>query len=217
MELSCVYLYWKQRTQITFCITRVSTKTLMHPSSISTLPSWSVSWISMLQDYLIHRGLQLLTIKNTWVCSVCLKSALFSASQMACKILLSFLPINQKCQLLRLEYSIYTFLRTVASKVYLLLLLLPLLTGFLFGTALKKLLGKLLGLRSVPKICSDVIMDLIGRFYFLQERNKRGNCKKKTDHESVHADVSTRACKTPHPLDLFEIFASLVHKNSLPW
>lgn len=191
-----IYTENTQRTQITFYITRGSTKTLMHPSSISTLPSWSIFWISMLQDYLIHRGLQLLTIKNTWVCSVCLKSALFSAFHMACKILLTFVPINQKCQLLRLEYSIYTFLRTVVSKVYLLLLLLPLLTGFLFGTTLKKLLGKLLGLRSVPKICSDVIMDLIGRFYFLQKRNKRGNCKKKTDHESVRTDVWTRACKT---------------------
>lgn len=75
----------------------------------------------------------------------------------------------------------------MASKMY--LLLLPLLTGFLFGTALKKLLGKLLGLRSISKICSDVIMDLIGRLYFLQERNKRGNCKKKADYERMCADA----------------------------
>ena len=73
--------------------------------------------------------------------------------------------------------------------MYLLLLLLPLLTGFLFGTALKKLLGKLLGLRSISKIRSDVIVDLIGRLYFLQERNKRGKYKKKADHERVCADV----------------------------
>lgn len=109
-----IYTENAQRTQITFYITRCSTKPLMHPSSISTSSSWSVSWISMLRDYLIHKGLQLLTIKNTWFCSICLKSALFSAFHMACKILLTLLPINQKCQLLRLEYSIYTFLRTVA-------------------------------------------------------------------------------------------------------
>lgn len=74
------------------------------------------------------------------------------------------------------------------SHLYLLLLLLPLLTGFLFGTTLEELLGKLLGLRSISKVGSDVVMDLIGRLHFLQEGNKRGNCKKKRDHERVHVD-----------------------------
>lgn len=101
--------------------------------------------------------------------------------------------------------------------MYLLLLLLPLLTGFLFGTALKKLLGKLLGLRSISKIRSDVIVDLIGRLYFLQERNKRGNCKKKADHERVCADVWIRACKNTTLGFLFQIFANVVAmSNSLP-
>lgn len=58
-------------------------------------------------------------------------------------------------------------------------LLLPLLICFLFGTALKKLLGKLLGFRGISKIGFDVIMDLIRRFYFLQEGNKCGNCNRK--------------------------------------
>ncbi|KAL0624876.1 UPF0764 protein C16orf89 [Plecturocebus cupreus] len=59
----------------------------------------------------------------------------------------------------------------------LLLLLLTLLVGFLFGTTLKELLGKLLGLRSISQIGPDIIMDLIRRFYLFQERNKCGNCK----------------------------------------
>jgi len=111
---------------------------------------------------------------------------------MTCKILLILPSIQQKSRLFRLKRSLC--LRSAASKVYLLLLLLPLLTGFLFGTALKKLLGKLLGLRSISKIGSDVIMDLIGRLHFLQERNKRGNCKKKADHEGMRVDMRTHAC-----------------------
>lgn len=58
-------------------------------------------------------------------------------------------------------------------------LLLPLLAGFLFGTALKKLLGKFLGFRSISKIGSDIIMNLIRRFHFFQERNECRNCNKK--------------------------------------
>lgn len=102
---------------------------------------------------------------------------------MTCTILLTLLS---RSELFRPKYSLYALLRTAASKIYLLLLLLPLLTGFLFGTALEKLLGKLLGFRSISKIGSDVIMDLIGRLHFLQERNKCGNCKKKADHEGMH-------------------------------
>lgn len=148
----------------------------------------------MLRHYLIYSWPQLLVIKETWFCSKYLKSALFSAFHMTCKILLILLSIRQKRRLFRLKYSLYTLRRTIASKIYLLLLLLPLLTGFLFGTTLKKLLGKLLGFRSISKIGSDVIMDLIGRLHFLQERNKRGNCKKKADHEGTHVDVWTRTC-----------------------
>lgn len=149
----------------------------------------------MLRHYLIYSWPQLLVIKETWFCNKYLKSALFSVIHMACKTLLILLSIQQKCSLFRLKYSLYTlFLRSVVSKIYLLLLLLPLLTGFLFGTALKKLLGKLLGLRSISKIGSDVIMDLIGRLHFLQERNKCGNCKKKADCEGMHVDTWTHAC-----------------------
>lgn len=96
------------------------------------------------------------------------------------------------------------------SHPYLLLLLLPLLTGFLFGTALEELLGKLLGLRSISKVGSDVVMDLIGRLHFLQERNKRGNCKKKADHEWIYVDSKhTHAINTSARF-LCQIFAGLV-------
>lgn len=92
-----------------------------------------------------------------------------------------------------------------------LLLLLPLLTGFLFGTALKKLLGKFLGFRGISKVGSDVIMDLVWRFHFLQERNKRGNCNtrgRRWTMREMCADVWVSVQKTDFGL-FFQIFDNL--------
>lgn len=59
-----------------------------------------------------------------------------------------------------------------------LLLLLPLLVGFLFGTALQKLFGKLFGFHGVPKVRPDEIQHCIGRLHLLQVRHDGGDCAK---------------------------------------
>lgn len=50
-----------------------------------------------------------------------------------------------------------------------------LLVGVLFGTTFQELLGKVLGLGSVPQIGPDVVVHLVRRVHFFQEGCKRWN------------------------------------------
>lgn len=49
------------------------------------------------------------------------------------------------------------------------------LVSVLFGTTFNELLGKVLGLKSVPQIGPDVVVHLVRRVHFFQEGCKRGN------------------------------------------
>lgn len=49
------------------------------------------------------------------------------------------------------------------------------LVSVLFGSTFDELLGKVLGLGSVPQIGPDVVVHLIGRVNFFQEGCKGGN------------------------------------------
>lgn len=49
------------------------------------------------------------------------------------------------------------------------------LVSVLFGTTINELLGKVLGLRSVPQVGPDVVLDLVRRVHFFQEGCKRWN------------------------------------------
>lgn len=49
------------------------------------------------------------------------------------------------------------------------------LVGVLFGTTFQELLGKVLGLGSVPQIGPDIVVHLVGRVHFFQEGCKRRN------------------------------------------
>lgn len=49
------------------------------------------------------------------------------------------------------------------------------LVSVLFGTTINELLGKVLGLRSVPQIGPDVVVYLVRRVHFFQEGRKCWN------------------------------------------
>lgn len=59
-----------------------------------------------------------------------------------------------------------------------LLLMLPLLAGFLLGPPLQELFGKFFGFQSVPQAGTDIIMYIIGGLHFLEDGNSHGHCGK---------------------------------------
>lgn len=60
------------------------------------------------------------------------------------------------------------------TRLYLLLLL-PLLAGFLLGPPLQELFGKFFGFQRVPQAGTDIIMDIIGGLHLLEDRYSHGH------------------------------------------
>ena len=90
--------------------------------------------------------------------------------------------------------------------------MLPLVVGFLFGTPLQELLGKLFGFHSVAQVGADKVKDFVGRLHLLQIGHDGGYCSQE-DHRHLHLKpgekVEQEEILEPGSLATEEMFASV--------